>query len=266
MKKHEKKFKNLLSIGEVAKSIGVTRRMILNYENRGLLKPDVKEGSTGNRYYTTDTLTRIRTIRVFQNFGLSLDEIHSYFDDSTDLQTLIQKLEAIRDEINLSIEKLNARLQIPNEEIRRIILPKQLVYKKTMRADTIDQRKEHLRQIIPQAMRLYGSDTRRRMFFTEHPTDDPNLISYCISVPDGSQGEFICRLEEETALYISQNGDYDEMPKAKEKIIAYAKENNIPLTGICRHTYLEGPAQHKDKNKFITQVAMAIKTTDETKN
>ena len=32
----------LMSIGEVSKSLHITRRMILNYEDKGILLPDVK--------------------------------------------------------------------------------------------------------------------------------------------------------------------------------------------------------------------------------
>ena len=71
--------KNLFSIGEIAKAVGITRKTILNYEKKGLIKPDKKDGATGNRYYTIDTFTQVRTIRVFQNLGLSLDEIFAYF-------------------------------------------------------------------------------------------------------------------------------------------------------------------------------------------
>ena len=156
---------NLLTIGEAAKSIGVTRRMILNYEARGLVQPDVKEGTSGNRYYTTDTLTRIRMIRIFQDLGLSLDEIRNYFDGETDLQPLIFRLEKIRDELNLSIEKLRARLETDEPRISVVELQEQSVYIRTMRAETVDERKAHLRVFIPDAMRRYGSDTSRRMFF-----------------------------------------------------------------------------------------------------
>lgn len=68
----------LMSIGEVAKSLHITRRMILNYEDKGILLPDVKTGSGGNRYYTPETLTRIRAIRRLQTLGISLDEIKLY--------------------------------------------------------------------------------------------------------------------------------------------------------------------------------------------
>ena len=98
--------KNMFTIGEMAKSIGITRKIILNYEAKGLITPDVKDGKNGNRYYTVDTFTKIRTVRIFQKLGLSLDEIHAYLDGKTDLLPLIRRLEAMRDEINLNIEKL----------------------------------------------------------------------------------------------------------------------------------------------------------------
>ena len=49
--------KELFSIGDAADFVGITRRIILNYEAHGLVFPDVKEDPSGNRYYTIDTLT-----------------------------------------------------------------------------------------------------------------------------------------------------------------------------------------------------------------
>ena len=40
--------KNLFSIGEIAKAVGITRKTILNYELKGLIKPDKKDKNTGN--------------------------------------------------------------------------------------------------------------------------------------------------------------------------------------------------------------------------
>ncbi len=42
----------LFSIGEIAKALGVTRRIILHYEERGLIEPDKRDDATNNRYYT----------------------------------------------------------------------------------------------------------------------------------------------------------------------------------------------------------------------
>ena len=41
------------SIGEAAKALEVTRRMILNYEDKGLILP-IRDGINGNRYYTAN--------------------------------------------------------------------------------------------------------------------------------------------------------------------------------------------------------------------
>ena len=74
---------NLFSIGEIAAAAGITRKIVLNYEAKGLITPDKKDGNTGNRYYTIDTFTQIRTIRIFQDLGLSLDEAREYFNDNS---------------------------------------------------------------------------------------------------------------------------------------------------------------------------------------
>ena len=69
--------KNLFSIGEMARVLDVTRRIILNYEEKGLIYPDKKDGEVGNRYYTVDTMTKARTVRILQKQGLSLTEIRA---------------------------------------------------------------------------------------------------------------------------------------------------------------------------------------------
>ena len=248
----------LLSIGEVAGALGLTRRMILNYEDRGLIAPDVKEGIAGNRYYTTDTLTRIRSIRIFQKLGLSLDEIRAYFADETDLVPLIARLEAMRDELNLSIEKLRVRLVVTDDAPRRVILPDVTVYARTLRAGTVEARKAQLRDVIPAAMRQYGSDTGRRMFFTEFPLHDPSLSTYCIAVPSGSTGEHVRFLPAQPALLCTLHGDYAGLPAMHARRRDAAAKMQLPTLDICRHIYIEGPAQHRDPDKFITQVALLL--------
>ena len=229
----------LMSIGEIAKSLGITRRIILNYEEKNLLQADVKDGATGNRYYLADSLTKIRTIRVLQNLGLSLDDIQAYYDGTTDMEPMIERLEKLRDELNLNIEKLKQRVKSDNDfELHTVTIPEQTIYRRTMRADTVD--------------------TSKRMYFIEYPLDDPNLISYCIAVPPQSEGEYIHRLPEEKALCIFYHGSYESIPDIRDRLIAYAKEHGFSLKGTCRHIYLEGPPAHTDPSKFITQVALLI--------
>ncbi len=254
-----KKEKNLFSIGELAKALGVTRRIILNYEERGLIQPDVKGGTTGNRYYTIDTFTKLRSIRSFQNLGLSLDEIRDYFNDSSDILPLIRRLEKLRDELNLNIEKLYERAQTTSTQVRTIRLERQRIYRRTYHSESIAERTITLRNTALDAMHAYGTDITRRMYFTEYHIDRPTEVSYCVAIPPESEGEFVEWTETTPALCIFHHGAYEELYGVAQRLWKYAKENGLEPRGMVRNTYLEGPPQHKDPAKFITQVALMLK-------
>lgn len=246
--------KSLFAIGEVAKAVGITRKTILNYEAKGLVKPDKKDGATANRYYTIDTFTQIRTIRVFQDLGLSLNEIREYFNDSSDLQPMISRLEKMRDELTLTIEKLKERTHQPNNTVKEITIEAQTVYCRTYNSISITDKTNLLRDTALEAMRLFGTDTTRRMYFTQYSADNPTAVSYCVAVPKESEGEFIQKIPALKAISFFHHGAYEKIPEARKQLLSYAYENKLKLSGIFRNLYLEGPPQHKDQNKFITQI------------
>ena len=248
------KDKNLFSIGEISKAVGITRKAILNYEIKGLVKPDRKDGANGNRYYTIDTFTQIRTIRVFQDLGLSLDEIRDYFNDSSDLEPMINRLTKMRDELNLTIEKLKERVHTANDAVKEISIDAQTIYCRIYNSTSIADKTKLLRDTALEAMRLYGTDTTRRMYFTEYNANDPQNILYCVAVPTGSKGEYVKSIPQTKAISFFHHGAYEEIPKVRNRLVSYAAENNIKLTGVFRNIYLEGPPQHKNKRNFITQI------------
>ena len=246
--------KNLFSIGDVAKAVGITRKTILGYEAKKLIEPDKKEGSTGNRYYTIDTFTQIRTIRVFQDLGLSLDEIREYFYGTSDLKPMIDRLEKMKDELILTIEKLKERTREKGGDIQEITMEPQYVYCRTYHATSIADKTNLLRDTALEAMKKYETDTRKRLYFTEYSANAPMDINYCVAIPDGCEGEYVKIIPELKAISFFHHGAYEEIPEIRKRLITYAEENNLKLTGVFRNIYLEGPPQHKDKSKFITQI------------
>lgn len=250
--------KKLFSIGEITKAVGITRRILLNYEAKGLINPDEKEGIAGNRYYTIDTFTQIRTIRMFQELGLSLDEIKDYFNDTADLDILIKRLETMRDELNSSIEKLYEKAEKNKNQIHQIKVEPQTVYIKKHHTHSVDERTILLRETALEAMRKYETDITRRMYFIEYPLKDTDDLTYAVSVLSESEGENILTVPSFNAICIFHHGAYEDIPKSREMLTKYAEENNIKITGMCRHVYIEGPPQHKDTSKFITQIILPI--------
>ena len=252
------KNQTLFSVGELAKSLHITRKIILNYEAKGLIQPDKKEGATGNRYYTIDTFTKIRTIRIFQELGLSLDEILDYFNKSSDLQPIIDKLEHKRDTINLAIEKLKQRNRKQDQVISEVTIEPQTVYCRIYNSPSITSKTNLLRDTALEAMKTYGTDITKQMYYTEFSTANPSETFYCVAVPPESNGKYINRHSALKALSFFHHGPYEELPAAREKLISYANDNHITLSGVFRHVYFEGPPQHSDKNRFITQVLAII--------
>lgn len=255
---------NLFSIGEIARALGITRRIILHYEERGLIVPDVRRSDGGNRYYSIDTFTQIRSIRSLQNLGLTLDEIRDYFNDSADLLSLIRRLEKMRDELNLNIEKLYERAKTSSAQVKELRMPPQLVYRRVYHSDSVAERTVLLRNTALEAMHTYGTDISRRMYFTEYAIARPDEISFCVAVPEGSRGEFVETLPAVQAVCIYHHGAYEELPAVRQQLIEYAKTHGLTPLGTLRHTYLEGPPQHKDPAKFITQVILPVAQTQKT--
>ncbi|MBQ9940361.1 MAG: MerR family transcriptional regulator [Clostridia bacterium] len=244
----------LFSIGEVAKGVGITRKTILNYEYKGLIKPDKKDGVKGNRYYTIDTFTQVHTIRVFQKLGLSLDEIRGYFSDTTDLLPIIQRIEKMRDDLNLTIDKLKERIASPDDNIKEISVEMQTVYCRTYNCSSVTDKTNHLRNTALEALTLHGHDTSRRMYFTEYHANSPQEVSFCVAVPPESRGEYIKQLPALNAISLLHYGAYENIPKTREKLVSFAQQNNLKLSGTFRNLYIEGPPQHKDTSKFITRI------------
>ena len=190
--------------------------------------------------------------------GLTLDEIRKYYSGATDLQPMVERLEKMRDELNLTIEKLKERTCEYNCEIKEITIMPQTVYWRTHKSATIAEKTIFLRNTALEAMREYGTDTTRRMYFTEYTAEAPDEVTYCVAIPGDSEGEYVKRIPELKAISMFHHGAYEDIPQVIKKLVSYAGDNNIKLTGTFRNLYLEGPPQHKDKSKFITQIIALI--------
>ena len=249
---------HLFSIGEVAKAVGITRKTILNYESKGLILPDKKEGATANRYYTIDTFTRVRTIRMLQELGLSLNEIKEYFSDVSDLIPMIRRLEKKRDALNDTIEKLRERADKQSEAVKEITLDSQTVYCRVYHATSVADKTELLRNTALEAMKAYGTDTTRRLYFTESSPEDPQTVSCFAAVPAGSKGDCVVITPGAKALSVIHHGAYENLPETRAKLLDYAEKHGIPLSGRFRHVFWEGPPMHKDASRFVTQVIAMI--------
>ena len=80
--------KNLLRSGEFAQTVGVTKKALQVYMEKGILIPDYVDTANGYRYYTRERISQIEEIVKMREVGLSLDEIKDILDRKDPLRYL----------------------------------------------------------------------------------------------------------------------------------------------------------------------------------
>lgn len=81
---------DLMTLKEVCKETGVTRKIVQTYENYGLVKATTKN-KYGYLLYDDDAVKKIKKIRLYQRFGYRLSEIAKLEYMTVDEQVMILK-------------------------------------------------------------------------------------------------------------------------------------------------------------------------------
>jgi len=98
---------NLITAGELAKLASTTKRTILYYDEKGVLKP-VKVNSSKYRYYLESQILDYQRILLLSTLGVSLDEMKKYLRKNGNLAKLFDDKKGL---IDKEIQLLEFNLQ-----------------------------------------------------------------------------------------------------------------------------------------------------------
>ena len=98
-----------MTVGEVAKKMGVTVRTLQYYDKEGLLSPSA-ESEGGRRLYTDKDLVMLHQIISLKSLGFSLDDIKERLISLETPADVANALTEQADDIRLKIEQLQASL------------------------------------------------------------------------------------------------------------------------------------------------------------
>jgi len=98
---------NLITAGELAKLASTTKRTILYYDEKGVLKP-VKVNSSKYRYYLESQILDYQRILLLSTLGVSLDEMKKYLRKNGNLAKLFDDKKGLVDK---EIQLLEFNLQ-----------------------------------------------------------------------------------------------------------------------------------------------------------
>ena len=124
-------------------------------------------------------------------------------------------------------------------------------------ASTLAEHTALLHATALEAMRLYGTDITQRMYLVESSIARPGEVRPARPSRRGAR-EYVETLPATPALSLYHHGAYEDLPAAEKKLRAYARQHGFTPKGTLRRIYLEGPPQHKDPAKFVTQVALPL--------
>ncbi len=265
---------NFFQIGELAKILGVTRKALLVYEEKGLITPAIKDKESGYRYYSPENMMQIRSIRALQMMGLSLNEIGEYYSDTSSIDAFLKRLTELRASIDRNIQSLQFRSAKSKEiSIHSVVLPRQVCYIKKYRTNSISELTDNLRETSVAAAKTGHMSFFLQMFIMacaqndsqmpkngDLPAPMPGDIFCCIPMDDAYAGPDRFELPESKALCLYHRGPYESLPAASGILLNHLRENGIEAAGFVRHIFIEGPPNRgKNSNDYITQVAVPIK-------
>lgn len=252
--------KNLFKIGEVTKALGLTRRMLINYEELGLVTPAFKNENQGFRYYSADNMVHIRLIRTLQKLGLSLSEIREYFNDTTQLEDQIDRLVLLRNQLNQCIAQLHLRqFEESSQEIYQVTLPEFNAFCRDFKTADLAEKTAQLRQTYIDALKHFPADNENRMCI-QIPAGSDSEGTYIIPVLADAGLKDIRHFPQAAAICIYYRGPYENFPKVHERLMQYALDNKMTPHGYFRNIYMEGPPTHgTNKEAYVTQIALPIK-------
>lgn len=133
--------KDLYTIGETARLLGVSTQTLRFYDKKDILCPVYTDPETGYRYYSYKQFHVIDRIKYLQGFGLALEDIYSIIKGGTVdgmMPFLHRQIKSLEEEINEDEKKIkyiqwyiNYFKYLKNEEeeayIYRIYQPKRYI-------------------------------------------------------------------------------------------------------------------------------------------
>ena len=121
MAKHRAIPQGYMTVGEVAKKIGVTVRTLQYYDREGLLSPSA-ESEGGRRLYTDKDLIILHQIMSLKSLGFSLDDIKqrlTFLETPADVaNALAEQADVIRKQIERLTVSLTAIEQLKTEVLQ----------------------------------------------------------------------------------------------------------------------------------------------------
>ena len=262
--------KYLYTSKEFAQLANVNKRTLHYYNDIQLFKPEVI-GENGFHYYTCFQFAQLELILILRKVGLSIEEIKDYMKapSQANFYTMMEKRKQLIDEtinqlleikkfLELKSNRLEQAFSARHGKIEIVNLPQRKVKFSQPKSGKYDANDftiaAQFALELKQQFHLYDSfgsvvsmDAIKRNAFNEYDY----FFAYC---PD-TYDNYDILLPQGTYLRTYCIGEWNNLATIYQKIIRFANENKIQLSG---YAYEEGLNEMslQDKHEYITMITI----------
>lgn len=261
--------------GEVAKMSGVTKQMLIYYDNEGIFSPHIK-GENGYRYYTHQQLEVLDSILILRELGVPLKEIKAHMENPTvesTTQLLKKQHMLIQDKIkHLTVLKKRVEkktdtlkdLSLPINSFRIVNLPKEYLASQRVKKDgnllDLDIAIKFLLKKCSQKQYVHSYQIGSISPYKCIKNGDFAKYTYAFLPLDKKEkGEDI--IEKPAGLYgeILYQGSYESVGTGYSLLRKYALENGYECISDGYEYSVTDSLTGKNNQEYITKIQMMLK-------
>jgi len=262
--------KDFLSMQEFSKLSGIAPSTLRYWDEIGIFSPRMRNPDSNYRYYTPDQMIAVKFITVLSELKVPLKTI-SEAANNREPETMLGLIEQQEIQLQKEIHELRMRFSIMFARREQIRLG--------MRANVqeISVVKREAKEFILGARNEYHNDETFFGPFTRF-CQAANDLRINLSLPIGGYHDDMecfadragkpdyffsldpagnCKMPAADYLVGFKRGYYGEMGDLPERMLAYAKENALSLSGPVYVLYLYDEICIKDPTQYLAQVCVA---------
>lgn len=268
--------KGLLKISEFAALSGISRKLLIFYDNNDILHPHMIDSMNGYRYYSYRQIDTASVIVSLRKTGMSLDSIREYLARRSP-ENLIQTLEAqeqVLEQQIIRLEQIKGMIQDRTRKTRRGM-------EEEVGAIRVECQPEENLFLGPQLPKEYDLDagwTFLPEFFSECQKENiqlgfiigtmvtkANLLSgvwktpdhYFYQLPKGLYPEYTIKPQ---GRYVvgTEYADFGQTACLYHKLLYYIEENQLKISGNAYEEYLIDEIAEADPSHYKLQIAIQI--------
>ena len=268
--------KELLKISEFSKLSGISRKLLIFYDNQGLLHPYLVDETNGYRYYSYRQIDTASVIVSLREAGMSLSEINDYLSRKSP-QTLIDTLEKQEEALGQQINKLHQIQEMIQFRIQQT--QKGLKFERPLiKVERQEAENLFLGPKLPEDYDLSDGWKYLPAFYAR--CQEQNIqLGYTVGTMVSKENLLAKRWDKPNHYYyrLSQENyplyqlkpagdyvvgamyaDYGETDMLYQEMLQYIQKKNLKIKGNAYEEYLIDEIAEKNSEDYLLQIAIQI--------